>query len=194
MKKYWFDSVKLHDPNFPMEWSAAVFSKKNIITIILFWLLVILCPWGLISQIPWYLVLISFMSDIFPSINGLPAEFRHGGLMYSKAQLTAIYFFGLIFLFYALITTGSFPEKKKNIPWWTFPSMFLLFGSLFLFCIVVFIHWDGTISSSSNGYFENEWTLTGYLILFWYGMAVPLVISVAGFRTLVSKFYQFISK
>lgn len=186
-KKYWFNSIKLHDPDFPMSWSAPVSSKKIISNILVFWAIVMLLPWELLAQLPGYSKLISLMNEIFPSISGLSAEARHGGELYSKAQLTAIYFFSVAYLFYVGIFTGNFPEKNKNIPKWTFPLLFLTSGLLFFFCVAVFKSWDGNIDISSNHYFESEWKLTGSLILFWYGVAVLLAISVAAFRTLVSR-------
>lgn len=191
-KQYWFESVKFHDPDFPMKWCRTVASLRVLIAMISFWVFLLLCPWTQVAQIPGFSLLISLMSQIFPSITGLPTALSYSGELHSKAQLAVIYFAAVLYLLYVGLNTGNFPIVKEDIPRWAFPGMFLSFGSLFVFCIAVFKNWDGSVDFSSINYYESEWKLTGFLILFWYGTAVSLAISVAAFRTLVGLCYRFI--
>ncbi len=190
-KPHWTDDIKFHDPDYPLKWAVAIFSWQILAVFVGFWILVNILPWNAIGQIPGYSNLTYWVNEIIPLHGKIPEEFRYSGL---QEQITAINFFGFIYLFFVLLKTGNFPTKSYT-PWWSPPA--LCFGGALLFSIVVIsLMSEGSISEAARKSWgtknTNEWRTTLEFISYWYGIGIILVCMVAGFRTTVGQIYNFL--
>ncbi len=170
-------------------------NSNILLSVVMFYLLINMLPWGWIYQFTVYQNFVDFMSYLVPSIKLLPGEARHGGYEYSVAQLSMLHFFGIIFVFYIIYRT-----KKANNP---MPKIYKKKGVLLngivssfglgLFFVVFFHYWQGTFNYSvKDGFHDVEWKMTLMYVVFWYLLAAMFGLTSFFLKTLIShKNYQY---
>jgi hypothetical protein len=132
-----------------------------------YWLLLNILPWDRFYEFSLYQKFVETMEHVVRSIALLPDGVRHGGLEYSKAQLSFLHFCGLCLVVYVSFATRRLRFSRGGGVGQLLMGLFCasLLGAFFLLFMLM---WPGTFNNDyADAHHDSELRMTALYVFWW---------------------------